>query len=205
MAASDTELFFELANSVFVQSVESPNQINPPLFYADDVKPILLKLVRRISASTVEVVDLTGVSLQVAIGTPAVSPTVFTSATAGTVDGSGFLPITLPFNVAAVHTALGTSLEISATMEFKVTIGATPQRYQIKVPVRQRLITGTLQDPAAPDIAASIGEIQALMVPRDGSNASYPCSSFIMLDEDDSTKLYRVVVRAGLMHVEPLQ
>ncbi len=205
MAASDTELFFELTNSVFVQSVASPNQINPPLFYADDVKPILLKLVRRLNPQSVEVVDVTGVSVQVAIGTPAAAPTVFTSATAGAVDGEGFLPIDLPFNVAAVQTALGTSLEISATMEFRVLFGATPQRYQVKVPVRQRLITGTTQDPAAPAIATSIQEVMALMVPRDGSNADYPCSSFIMVDEDDPTKLGRVSYRAGLLHCEPLQ
>lgn len=205
MAASDTELYFELTNSVFVQSVDSPNQINPPLFYADDVKPILLKLVRRLTAQQVEVIDLTGVSVQVAIGTPAAAPTVFTSATAGSVDGDGFLPITLPFNVAAVQTALGTSLEISATMEFRVLTGSTPQRYQVKVPVRQRLITGTTQDPAPPLIATSIEEVLALCVPRDGSNSTNPCASYILLDEDDATKQYRIVIRAGEMHVEPLQ
>lgn len=205
MAASDTELFFELTNSVFVQSVASPNTINSPLFYADDVKPILLKLVRRVSPQSVEVVDLTGVSVQVAIGTPASAPTVFTSATAGAVDGSGFLPISLPFNVAAVQTALGTALEISATMEFRVVFGATPQRYQVKVPVRQRLITGTTQDPAPPQIATTIDEVLALCVPRDGSRSDYPCHSFIMLDEEDATKQYRVVIRAGEIHVEPLQ
>lgn len=205
MAASDTELFFELTNSVFLQSVESPNQINPPLFYADDVKPIKLKLVRRINAQSVEVVDVTGVSVQVAIGVPAAGPTVYTSATAGTVDGEGFLPITLPFNVAAVQTALGTALEISATMEFRVLFGATPQRYQVKVPLRQRLITGTTQDPAPPQIATTIDEVLSLCVPRDGSRTDFPCSSFIMLDEDDATKLYRVVVRAGEIHCEPLQ
>lgn len=205
MAASDTELFFELTNSVFVQSVESPNQINAPLFYADDVKPIKLKLLRRINAQEVEVVDVTGVSVQVAVGVAASAPMVYTSATAGAVDGEGFLPITLPFNVAAVQTALGTALEIQATMEFRVLFGATPQRYQVKVPVRQRLITGTTQDPAPPQIAATIDEVLALCVPRDGSRTDYPCSSFIMLDEDDATKQYRVVVRAGELHVEPLQ
>ena len=205
MAASDTELFFELTSSVFVQSVESPNQINPPVFYNDDVKPILLKLVRRISPQAVEVVDLTGVSVQVAIGTLAPVLTVYTSATAGSVDGDGFLPITLPFNVAAVQTALGTNLQISATMEFRVLTGATPQRYQVSVPVKQRLITGTTQDPAPPLIGTTIQEVLALMVPRDGSNAEYPCSSFILLDEDDATKQYRVVCRAGQLHCEPLQ
>lgn len=205
MSASDTELFFELTNSVFVQSVDSPNQINPPLFYADDVKPIKLKLLRRLTAQTVEVVDLTGVSVQVAIGTPATAPTVFTSATAGTVDGEGFLPITLPFNVAAVQTALGTSREINATMEFRVVTGATPQRYQVSVPIRQRLITGTTQDPAPPLIATSIEEVLSLCVPRDGSNSTNPCASFILLDEEDVTKQYRLVIRAGELHVEPLQ
>lgn len=205
MSASDTELFYELTNQVFVQSVEAPNQVNPPLFYADDVKPIKLKLLRRISAQAVEVVDLTGVGVQMAIGNPAASPTVFTSATAGSVDGDGFLPISLPFNVLAVQTALGTSLEIQATMELRVLTGTTPQRYQTKVPIRQRLITGTLTDPAAPDIATSLSEVLSQMVPRDGSNSSYPCSSFILLDEDDATKLYRVVMRAGQLHVEPLQ
>ena len=205
MAASDTELFFELTSSVFVQSVESPNQINPPVFYNDDVKPILLKLVRRISPQAVEVVDLTGVSVQVAIGTLAPVLTVYTSATAGSVDGDGFLPITLPFNVAAVQTALGTNLQISATMEFRVLTGATPQRYQVSVPVKQRLITGTTQDPAPPLISTTLQEVMSLMVPRDGSNAEYQCSSFILLDEDDATKQYRVVCRAGQLHCEPLQ
>jgi len=205
MSASDTELFYELTNQVFVQSVESPNQINPPLFYADDVKPIKLKLVRRTSAQAVEVVDVTGVGVQIAIGTPAAAPTVFTSATAGSVDADGFLPISLPFNVLAVQTALGTNLEISATMELRVITGATPQRYQTKVPIRQRLITGTLVDPPAPDIATTLAEVQSQMVPRDGSNATYPCSSFIMIDEEDTTKQYRFSIRAGQAHIEPLQ
>lgn len=205
MAASDTELFFELTNSVFVQSVAAPNQVAAPVFYADDVKPILLKLLRRISSGTVEVVDLTGVTVQIAIGTPAVVPVVITSATSGTVDGDGFLPISLPFNVAGVAAALGSLLEINPTVELRVLSGATPQRYQCKVTLRQRLITGTLADAVAPDIATSIAEVLSLCVPRNGANAEYPCSSFVMLDEDDATKSYRIVVRAGEVHAEPLQ
>jgi len=199
------ELFFEIKGSVFVQSVEQPNQINNPVFYADDVKPILLKLVSRISATTVEVVDLTGITVQMALGTPAAVPTVFTSATSSTVDGNGFLPISLPLNVAAVQTALGTNLSINPTLEFRIVSGATPERYQTSCTLKQRLITGTLADPDAPAIATSLAEVMSLMVPRDGSNTSYPCSSFIMLDVNDATKLYQVVVENGELHAQPLQ
>lgn len=198
------ELFFELTNSVFVQSVESPNQIAGPVFYADDVKPILLKILRRTSPGGVEVVDLTGITVQIAIGAPASSPTVYTSATSGTVDASGFLPISLPLNVAAVQTALGTAGAINPTMEFRVVGADGPERYQTSCTLRQRLITGTLADPAAPLIATSLEEVRAIMVPRDGSGTEYPCSSFIMVDEDDATKQYRVVLRAGELHAELL-
>lgn len=199
------ELFFDLVNSQFVQAVDTPNQIAAPVFYADDIKPLLLKLVRRTSPSAVEVVDLTGVSVQMAIGTPAVSPTVITSATSGTVDAAGFLPISLPFNVAAVATALGTSPVINPTVELRVVSGSSPERYQTTCTLRQRLITGTLADPEAPLVATSLQEVQALMVPRDGSNADAPCSSFIMVDENDTSKLYRLVLRDGILHPEALQ
>lgn len=204
MSAS-TELFFELTNSVFVQSIAQPNQINSPIFYADDVKPILLKLLRRISASSVEIVDLTGVTVQMAFGTPAAVPTVHTSATSGTVDGNGFLPITMPFNVAAVQTALGTADQIITKMELRVVTAADPQRYQTPVTIRQRLITGTLADPAAPAVATSLAEVLSLCVPRNGDNADYPCAAFIMRDENDATKSYLCTIRAGEFHAEPLQ
>ncbi len=203
MAASDTDLYFELTASVFVQSDLAPNVIQSPLFYADDVKPIRLKLLRRTAPNAVEVVDLTGVTVQMAIGTPAVSPTVITSATSGSVDADGFLPIDLPFNVLAVATALGTSLEIYPTVEFRAVFGSSPQRYQSKCTLRQRLITGTLVDVAPPAVATSLEEVLALCVPRDGSNADSPCASFIMLGEDDGLS-YRIVIRAGEMHVEPI-
>lgn len=205
MAVSDTELFFELTNSVFVQSVESPNQIVSPTFIADDVKPILLKLVRRISPDSVEVVDLTGVTVQVAFGTPLAAPTVLTSGTSGTVDDDGFLPLSVLFNVTPVQTALGTYASIVVTMELRVVFGSSPQRFQVPVTIKQRLITGTLVDPDPPAVATSLDEVLSLCVPRDGSNTDHPCSSFIMPDEDDATMLYRVTVRAGQMHCEPLQ
>lgn len=205
MAASDLELFFDINNSQFVQSVDAPNTIASPVFYADDIKSILLKLVARTSPSQVSVVDQTGLTVQIAIGTPAAVPTVVTSATSGSIDANGFLPISLPLNVAAVQTALGSATQVSLTMEFRVVSGANPQRYQTSCSVRQRLITGTLQDPAAPGVATSLTEVLALCVPRDGSNATNPCSSFIMVDESDGSKLYRLVVRNGVLHPEPLQ
>ena len=203
---ASTELFFELTQGVFVQSVAQPNQINSPIFYQYDVKPLLLKFLRRISATSVEVVDLTGVTVQMGIGTFASGVfTVITSATSSTVDGNGFLPISMPFNVAGVTTALGTAKAINPDLEFRIVSAAAPERYQTSCILRAAMITGTLADPVAPDVATSLGEVMALMVPRDGSSASYPNSSFIMLDEEDSTKLYRVVVRAGEIHAEPLQ
>ena len=207
MAASDTELFFELTNSVFVQSVEAPNQIAAPVLYADDLKPILLKFLRRISPTEVEVVGLTGVTAQMAIGTPAGTPTVITSATSGIVDANGFLPISLPLNIAAVQTALGTSREIQSTVEFRVIFGSNPQRFQTTITVRQRLITGTLADPAPPAVALSLEEANSLFVPRDGSGSGGApiCASFLMVDEDNTTLVYRVVLRAGELHVAPLQ
>jgi hypothetical protein len=204
MAASDTELFFELNESVFVDSAESPSPTTSPAFTAGDVTPILLKLLRRTAADSVEVVDLTGVTVQIAIGTPGASPTVLTSATSGTVDGLGFLPITLPFNVAAVTGAFGGALEIYPYLEIRVVFGTTPQRFQTTCTIRQWLITATLQDPAAPGVATTLAEVLSLCVPRNGSDTSYPCSSFIMVDEDDTTKVYRGVLRAGELHFEQI-
>lgn len=199
-----TELFFDLTNQYFVQAVATPNQINGPIFYADDVKPILLKLVRRTSPAAVEVVDLTGITAQVGLGTPSSSPTVITSATSGSVNGDGFLEITLPFNVAGVQTALGVLPQITPTFEIRVIDGATPNRYQTGCTLKQRLLTGALVDIAAPDVATSLAEVLSVCVPRDGSNATYPCSSFVMLDEEDPTKLYRFSIRAGQPHAEAL-
>ncbi len=204
MAASDTELFFELTRAVFVQSVESPSQIDGPVFFADDVKSILLKLVRRISADSVEVVNLSGVVVQMALGTPAASPTVITSATSSAVDANGFLPISLPMNVSGVQTALSTNLTISPTLEFRVTTGSDPQRYQTTCTIKQRLITGTLQDPAAPLVATSLDEVMSLVVPRDGSNTPHPCSSFIVRDETDATISWRITARGGQWNWEQI-
>lgn len=202
MAASDTELFFELTGSAFVQSAEAPNIIANPLFYHGDIKPILLKLLRRISPTQVEVVDLTGVTVQMAVGTPAVSPTVITSATSGIVDSNGFLPIDLPFNVAAVATALGTSYEINPYIELRVLFGSNPQRYQTKCTLRQRLITDTLADPTPPGVAVTLEEVLALCVPRDGTNAEFPCSEFLMIDSVTGDHK-RVVLENGELHVVP--
>ena len=202
MAASDTELFFELTNSVFVQSVETPNQIAAPLFYNDDIKPILLKLLRRISPEEVEVVDLTGVTVQIAIGSVGATPTVYTSATSGILDANGFLPISLPFNVAGVVTALGSAAQITPTLELRVVFGANPQRFQTTCTLKQRLITGTLADPAAPTVATSLEEVLSLCVPRNGDDATYPCDSFIVRDRLDSAKKYLVSAENGQWHFE---
>ncbi len=199
--ASDSELFFELNDSVFVQSVASPNQIRNPVWYADDVKPLLWKLVRRISPDAVEVVDLTGVTIQVAVGAAAASPTVYTSATSGTVNADGFLAVSLPFNLAAVQSALGSAFEIYPTLEIKF-VGST-ERYSTTCTIRQRLITGTLQDPAAPGIATTLEEVMSIMVPRDGSNTAHPCSSVIFKDEDTGL-IYKFTCRAGEFHGEQI-
>jgi hypothetical protein len=198
------ELYFDITNEYFVQSVDSPNQIKGPTWYADDVRPILLKLVKRDSPSSVSVVDLTGVTVQIAIGSPAAVPTVYTSATSSVADGNGFLPISLPLNVAAVQTALGSLGEINPTLEIRVVSSSTPNRYQTRCTLRQRLITGTLADPAAPLIATTLQEVMALCVPRNGALAGQLCSSFIMVDDNDNTKVYRGVLRDGEMHWEQI-
>lgn len=196
------ELYFDITNEEFVQSVESPNHIKGPTWYNDDVRPILLKLLRRDSPSAVSVVDLTGVTVQMALGVPAASPSPITSATSTGVDGNGFLVFSLPLNVAAVATYLGSELEKTPYVEFRVVSASDPNRYQTKCTLRQRLITGALADPAPPAIATSLQEVMQLAVPRDGTLAGQSCSSFLMVDDDNSAIKYRVVVRAGELHVE---
>lgn len=203
--AFETRLYFDITNNKFVQSAEQPSFINVPVFFADDTKHLLIQFVERISSSAVAVVSGTGITLQIAIGDPATSPTVDTSATAGAADASHTFTVDLPMNVAAVQTALGANRSVTRTLEFRTSDATGAQRYQTSVTVAQRLITGTLSDPAAPAVAISGAEALATFVPRDGSNSTYPCPFFIMVDEEDTTKSYRVAIRAGELHVEPLQ
>jgi hypothetical protein len=203
--AFSTRLYFDITNNKFVQSVEQPSPVNPPTLFADDTKHLLIQFVERTSVSTVSVVSGVGITLQLAIGDPATSPTVDTSATAGAADASHTFTVDLPLNVTPIQTALGANKSVTRILEFRTSDATGSQRYQIQVPIFQRLITGTLADPAPPAVAISGAEALATFVPRDGSNSTYPCPSFIMVDEDNTALLYKVSVRAGELHAEPLQ
>lgn len=203
--AFSTRLYFDITNNKFVQSVEQPSFVNQPVFFADDTKHLLIQFVERDSSSTVSVVSATGITLQVAIGDTAPPLTVDTSATAGAADAAHIFTVDLPMNVAGVQSALGSNKSVNRTIEFRTSDATGAQRYQSPVTIVQRLITGTLVDPAPPAVAISGAEALATFVPRDGSNSTYPCPSFIMVDEDNNALLYKVSLRAGELHVEPLQ
>lgn len=202
--AFTTDLVFDITTQSFITSLTQPSAINTPAWYADDIKHLSITFARRSSANTVSVVSGTGITLQIAIGDPASSPTVDTSATAAAADANHAFVADLPLNVAAIQTALGTNDEVTRILEFRTSDASGSQRYQTPIRIKQRLITGTLQDPAAPAVAISGSEAFSSFVPRDGSNTSYPNSGFIMVDSDDTTKKYLVSIRAGQMHVEPL-
>ena len=202
--AFDERLTFDITNQRFVLSVSQPVFITAPEWYVGDVRSIQIQFVRRTSGQAVEVVSGSGITLQVALGSPGVTPTVYTSATAGVADSSHTFTVSLPLNVAGVVTAIGSSASISAQLEFKSTDGASPMRYRTTVTIKQNVISATLTDPTPSPVAISSAEAYSAFVLRDGSNTSYPCAFFIMVDEDDSSLKYKVSIRAGQFHAEPL-
>jgi len=203
--ASENPLIFDVDSEAFIRSLAEPSVISPPAWYADDIKPLRFQFVNRTSATQVTVRSGAGISLRIAVGDPAPTPVVDASATAGSPDASHIFPVTLGLNVAAVQTALGSADTVTRILEFRWSDGTNPQRWETPIRLKQRIITDALADVPAPAVAISSVEAQSLFVPRDGSNASYPLSYFIVLDEEDSTKKYKVSLRAGEWHVEPLQ
>ncbi len=197
-----TELVFDITSQSFVQSLTQPVLINPLDMYSGDVKHLLVTFCKRISSNAVQKVSGVGLSVQMAIGVPAVSPTIDTSATAAAADANDAFAITLHLDVAAVVTAIGSNSVIQRTLEFMLSIGGEPERYQTKINLHQRLITGTLTDPVPPAVALSSTEALSIFVPRNGALTGYEDSGFIMVDEEDITKKYLVSIRAGQMHVE---
>ncbi len=199
-----TDLYFDLTNQQFIQSAQQPQALNTLSWYYGSVKRLRVKFVTRTSAQQVTVADPTGWAVQMAIGDAAATPTVDTSAT-GTGPTDGWILFTLQLNVAAVATALGTADQVQRDLEFQITpVASEPEKYQTKINLRSRLITTTLVDPTPPAVAISSAEALALFVPRDGSNSSYPCDSFIMVDKENSSLYYLVSITAGQWHIDPL-
>lgn len=202
---ANADYFFDTTNQAFIQSQAQPAILNPPTWYYGEVKPLRVRFYERASAQTVTGLTATGLAVQMAIGglTPAV--VVDTSATA-TGPSDNWFSFILPLNVAAVATALGTAEQVTRTLEFQLTsAGGQPIKFQTKINIRQRLITTTLSDPVPPETALGSNEARAIFVPRNGSDASYPCSNFIMLDSEDETKLYNITIQGGQLHADPLQ
>jgi len=199
-----TELFFDITSQAFVQSVAQPVIINPPAWYVGDIKHLSVKFVRRTSTNAVSVVDGTGVTMQMAIGTPASSPDVDTSATAASADSDNFFAITLLLNVADIVSTVGSSLQVTRTLEFMLTVAGEPERYQTQITLKQRLISGTLVDPAPPDVAVSSAQMLATMVPRNGALTGYENSEFYMVDSENTSRVYALRIRAGQLHVEEI-
>lgn len=199
-----TALIFDLTNQQFIQSLTQPTIVNTLAWFYGDVKQLSIRFVKRTSANAVEVMSGTGVTMQMAIGAPAVSPTVDTSATAAAADGNDAFAVTLYLNVAGVATAIGANSQVARTLEFSLTTSAGPERYQVIIYIKQRLITGTLTDTPAPDVALGSNQALSIFVPRDGSQTGYENSGFVMVDEEDTTKRYFLSIRAGQLHVEAL-
>lgn len=202
---ANADYYFDTTNQAFIQSLTQPAIINPPTWYYGEVKPLRVKFAERTSAQSVTLIEGTGLAVQMAIGalTPAV--VVDTSATASG-PSSGWFSFTLLLNVAAVATAIGTAEQVTRTLEFQLSsAGGQPLKYQTKINLRQRLITTTLSDPVPPDTAMSSNEARAIFVPRNGADPLYPCSGFILVDENDNTKLYNIVLRNGVLVTEALQ
>lgn len=199
-----TDLIFSLTDQAFIQSVQQPNVLNTFSWYYGSVRHIRVKFAERSSAQQVSVPNPVGWAVQMAIGAVA-GPTVATSATATGPDSEDYFTFTVLLNVAGVLTALGSGSEVALVLEFQITsVSGEPEKYQTAIKIKKGLITTTLVDPVPPETAMGSSEARALFVPRDGSNTSYPCDSFIMEDANNSSLRYLVSIKDGQWHFDRL-
>lgn len=156
--------FFNRRERFFVKSVEEPTRIDPPEWGFGDVKAITLTFVDPISRGRVQVVTSI-TSAQLAIGTP--GGTVLTSATASGVDASFAHAFTVPLNIAAIDTFLGSDLKKPTTIEFRVSDSTGPNRHQGAVVLIQQLISDTIVDPSPPEVALGRNEAAGIYTPKE--------------------------------------
>lgn len=157
--------FFNRKERFFVRSVEEPTRIDPPEWGYGDVKAITVTFVDPLPRGRVSVV-VDPVSVQLGIGTPGGS--VLTSATASTPSSASAYPFTVPLNIAAINTFLGSDTRKQTTLEFLITDSTGPNHYPTALFIRQQLLSTSVVDPAPPAVGISVETASGLFVPKSG-------------------------------------
>jgi hypothetical protein len=112
----------------------------------------------------VEVV-VTPLSVQLGIGTP--GGTILTSATSTGASAAYAYSFTVPLNIAAINTFLGTDTRKQTTLEFLATDSTGPNHYQTALVLRQQLLSTAVVDPSPPAVGISLETASGVFVPKE--------------------------------------
>ncbi len=156
---------FDLDRKQWIESFDNPVPLKTffPVWGYGDVRAITVTFVRRAGNSVT--VEQSLVSAQLGIGTP--GGTVLTTATAGTPSAAFAYPFSVNMAQAAVNTYLGSALSKKAPLEFRLSDATGPQRYQTQVTILQQLISDSVSDPIAPEVALTRNEASGIYVPKE--------------------------------------
>lgn len=185
-----THWVFNISTEQFARSVTQPTPVAHPRLFYGDVKSIGVIFIENAGDNKVSVVQ-TFTAVQVGIGNVGSSPA--STATASAPNASWEYPLTLPLNLAAVSSLIVGNTKTLVDFEFRVVDVTGPNRYQAKVYIAPQLISDTVADPIAPEVALSRNEGAALYVPKEwpaGMRMAATTDSgrrFLVYPHDDGT------------------
>lgn len=160
-----TNLVFNVSTGALVLSANQPSNVANPIWYNGDTKHLVITFVQNAALTgIVSIMPATGIGLQIGVGTP--GGTVLTSATSPAAV-SDVYTVDLPMNTAAIATALAAAggAALGTTFEFKTSDGVYTQRYEIPLVIKAAVLTDTVTDTPAPDVALGGNAARATYVP----------------------------------------
>jgi hypothetical protein len=178
--------YFNLSTLQWVQSFDSPNQVNSPTWGQGDARDFQVTFVESISATKVAVVESV-VSAQVGLSNPATPSTLLTSATAGPAVNNAF-PFVLNITGAGVTTFMNGETQAKNTLlEFRISTTLGTNRYRSQVFLSPQQITDATGDPAPPDRTLGFDEARGLYVPKE-----WPVGMRMIVTDEVTNQLYSV-------------
>jgi hypothetical protein len=178
-------LYFNLSTLQWVQSFDSPNQINPPTWGNGDARDFSVTFLRQLTARTVDVVQDV-VSVQFALSDPAVPGTPLTSATAGTAVNNAF-PFVINLTGGMATFMSGKTAAQNVIAEFRVASAAGSNRYGTTVNVRPQQISDVTADPASADRPLGKDEASGIYLPK-----QVPTGARMIWTDEETGQMYSV-------------
>ena len=201
--ALSRNIYFDVTQNSFVESNVYPSiKVIDPLVTYD--KPTLnFIFVRSAPGVATEVLSLVGQTLRASIHSANGTELSATSVGAATADA--FVTVmdlttsTLLDTVAGLL-AVGSTETTPLVLELRVSDGGNPTRFQQVIPVKRAQQTGTPTAPSAPEVAATVNELQAYAVPKVGQAGD----GFTLKSTDGTKTAFVYYGNDGTLHVDPI-